>query len=120
MNRLKKAKVKKSLQYKADVMDLVYLENTQTKIWTHKAGTCMGQACTIHNLSDHVMRSFPQHWRSDRAIMERICPHGVGHPDPDEFKLTISEYEGIHGCDGCCMEVNIINPDFNKDKSNEE
>jgi hypothetical protein len=33
--------------------------------------------------------------------MERICPHGIGHPDPDDpaFKNPI---EGVHGCDGCC------------------
>jgi len=50
------------------------------------------------------MRSFPQHWRSDRAIMERICPHGIGHPDPDEYKLNGKSgwAEAVHGCDGCC------------------
>ena len=45
--------------------------------------------------------------------MERICKHGVGHPDPDDlaFKKRIAEKfgrdsydEGIHGCCGCCME----------------
>jgi len=102
MNRLKKARVKKSLAWKAETMDLVYLENTDIKIWTHKKELCMGQHCTVHNLSSHSMRSFPQHWRGDRAIMERICPHGIGHPDPDEYKLTVSKHEGIHGCDGCC------------------
>jgi hypothetical protein len=43
--------------------------------------------------------------------MERICPHGVGHPDPDDLAYRISiakkmgkdtKYLGIHGCDGCC------------------
>jgi hypothetical protein len=50
------------------------------------------------------MRSFPQEWRTDRAIMERICPHGVGHPDPDEYKIRgkNGKYELVHGCDGCC------------------
>lgn len=33
--------------------------------------------------------------------MERICPHGVGHPDPDEIDLEVNA-KGIHGCDGCC------------------
>lgn len=102
MNRLRKAKVKKSLQHKAEKMDLVYLENTQTKIWTHKADTCMGQNCTIHNLSNHSMRSFPQHWRSDRAIMERINPFGGGCPDPDDYKCANDSYESVHGC--------ILNP----------
>ena len=36
---------------------------------------------------------------------ERICEHGVGHPDPDslEFFRSIGVTSmGIHGCDGCC------------------
>lgn len=37
------------------------------------------------------------HWRDDRSFMERICPHGVGHPDPDD-----EHADPIHGCDGCC------------------
>jgi hypothetical protein len=57
--------------------------------------------CVIHCPTDHVMKDFPTHWRSDRGIMERICPHGVGHPDPDQGLLE--EFEWIHGCDGCCM-----------------
>ena len=34
--------------------------------------------------------------------MERICDHGIGHPDPDEFRIRNGEDDGIHGCDGCC------------------
>jgi len=84
-------------------MEKVRLENSDVTIWAHPASVCAGQYCTIHNRSNHSMRSFPQQCRSDRAIMERICPHGVGHPDPDEYKLLLSTYEGIHGCDGCCF-----------------
>ena len=83
-------------------MDKVQLENSEEYIYGHPSYACARKYCTLHNRSDHSMRSFPQHWRSDRAIMERICSHGVGHPDPDEKKLTISKYEGLHGCDGCC------------------
>jgi hypothetical protein len=83
-------------------MERVQLENSDEILYTHPKPACLGDYCTIHNRSDHSMRSFPQHWRTDRAIMERICPHGVGHPDPDEYKLTLSKYEGVHGCDGCC------------------
>ena len=86
------------------VMELVTLENTDQQIWVHPNFACKNQRCTIHNRSDHSMRSFPQDWRTDRAIMERICPHGVGHPDPDEYKLEGSSgwAEKVHGCDGCC------------------
>lgn len=63
----------------------------------HAEGECRGEFCTIHRRSDHSMRRFPQHWRSDIAIMERICSHGIGHPDPDDINA-----HPIHGCDGCC------------------
>lgn len=68
---------------------------------THAPEVCEGQDCTIHNMSDHKMRSFKQLWRGDRALMERVCPHGVGHPDPDDPKSK-DKYEAVHGCDGCC------------------
>jgi hypothetical protein len=35
--------------------------------------------------------------------MERICPHGVGHPDPDHVFYTKRMTDTIHGCDGCCL-----------------
>ena len=69
----------------------------------HDPKQCVGQSCTIHNRSDHSMRAFPQHWRDDRKIMERICPHGVGHPDPDDYYANHG-VESVHGCCGhrCC------------------
>ncbi len=70
----------------------------------HLPDQCIGEHCTLHNRSDHSMREFPQHWRGDRGIMERICPHGVGHPDPDDYRIINGEDSGIHGCDGCCSE----------------
>ena len=69
---------------------------------THEDGECWNEVCTLHNMTDHHMRAFPQHWRSDRGIMERTCPHGVGHPDPDSPWKQGSD-EWIHGCDGCCL-----------------
>lgn len=67
----------------------------------HPSYTCLGQYCAIDNPSKHPLSEAPQLWRVDRGILERICSHGVGHPDPD------SKYEHaldrIHGCDGCCM-----------------
>jgi hypothetical protein len=47
------------------------------------------------------MRAFPQKWRGDKNMMERICPHGIGHPDPDEINLHLPSRK-VHGCDGCC------------------
>lgn len=67
----------------------------------HPADKCAGEYCTIHNRSNHSMRSFPQLWRTNwGGFMERICPHGIGHPDPDE--LNVETHVRGHGCDGCC------------------
>lgn len=83
------------------------LEHSEEQlVYTHNPMGCLGQPCTIHNRSDHSMRAFPQHWRDDRSIMERVCPHGVGHPDPDDHRVRLSPYEGVHGCDGCCAKEN--------------
>lgn len=64
---------------------------------THDASKCWNEYCTLHNFSNHHMIDWPQNWRSDRKIIERICPHGIGHPDPDEITD-----DKTHGCDGCC------------------
>lgn len=52
------------------------------------------------------MSDWPAHWRHDRGILERVCSHGIGHPDSDQFDFwreTGQEWQGIHGCDGCCQ-----------------
>lgn len=55
------------------------------------------------------MRDWPQFWRDDRGLMERICSHGIGHPDPDDLAYKIrtggDDAEGVHGCDGCCFDA---------------
>lgn len=55
----------------------------------------------------HPIYGFEQRWRSDRGIMERICRHGVGHPDPDDPALKGKDgwAEAVHGCDGCCSGI---------------
>ena len=73
----------------------------------HDADKCAGEFCTIHHRSDHHMRSFPQHWRSDTGVMERTCPHGVGHPDPD-LPYSDDAWQWVHGCDGCCLPAPTV------------
>lgn len=77
----------------------------------HSASLCADDpTCCIHKPSNHTMIDFPQFWREDRGLMERTCPHGIGHPDPDDLAFKKREYGdnydnyafGIHGCDGCC------------------
>lgn len=76
-----------------------------TLVNVHDADKCAGRHCLVHNPSDHHMRGWPLHWRDDKGVMERICPHGIGHPDPDsaEFLESVGLGAlGVHGCDGCC------------------
>ncbi len=66
-------------------------------ISVHEPSECANEYCCIHNPSDHHMNNWPQLWRDDRKMMERICLHGYGHPDPDDISPNKT-----HGCDGCC------------------
>lgn len=75
------------------------LEHSKRELLVHPNANCMGEPCTIHERSDHHMRSWPQNWRDDAGKMERVCEHGIGHPDPDEINP-----DKVHGCDGCCAE----------------
>lgn len=62
------------------------------------------EACVIHNPSDHQMRRWPRNLRAS-ALVERMCVHGVGHPDPDSVAFFDSIGRrgfDVHGCDGCC------------------
>lgn len=86
----------------------ILLEHTSVWLRVHSPLLCERRPCTVHNRSNHSMRSFPQHWRSDRGLMERICPHGVGHPDPDERHSPMwQDHMAVHGCDGCCGKGRI-------------
>src|SRR6478735_1940651 len=75
---------------------------------THNPDRCSGEYCVVHNPSEHKMREWPTNYRADVGIMERICSHGVGHPDPDDVAHQIrmdpenGHYANVHGCCGCC------------------
>lgn len=75
----------------------------------HDRARCAGHPCCVHNPSEHHMYGWRQHWRSDRGLMERLCAHGIGHPDPDHVAFVrrvlgdeLAWEHGVHGCDGCC------------------
>jgi len=67
----------------------------------HSRFHCRGGTCSIHSPSNHHMRDWTMNFRGDRGIMERICQHGIGHPDPDDPSRDM-----VHGCDGCCNPDN--------------
>lgn len=72
----------------------------------HPETDCEGRGCAIHNHpSDHPLNSAELNWRQDRGILERICTHGIGHPDRDaaNYLESIGQgFQNVHGCDGCC------------------
>ena len=76
-------------------------------LWTHDKARCQNThaPCSIHSPSMHHMITWNMHWRGDRMMMERICTHGIGHPDPDDaaYRVSIGKGDSVHGCDGCCV-----------------
>ena len=88
-----------------------YTTGTGQHIKVHNRERCKDQFCPIHNPSDHHMKDWPTNWRGDIGVMERICPHGIGHPDPDDlfYKSALGiTWPAIHGCDGCCSSERKI------------
>lgn len=81
--------------------DVILLYDGRT-LRTHGPNDCASNVCTIHNPTQHHMISWAQNWRWDRGIMERMCPHSIGHPDPDDYRIRSGLDIGVHGCDGCC------------------
>lgn len=86
-----------------------FILNSGQCIRAHKAGDCI-EPCTLHSPSNHHMVTWMLIWREDAGILERLCPHGIGHPDPDMlnfFRRKLGKDEvhpgEIHGCDGCCQ-----------------
>lgn len=76
---------------------------------THEASECALPYCAVHNPSAHPLRDAPQRWRTDVSILERLCPHGFGHPDFDSLFYVQATKGGaaaaalsVHTCDGCC------------------
>lgn len=79
---------------------------------THEEQADCRSGCVIHNPSESHMQDWPLNWRDDRGMMERICQHGVGHPDIDQVKFWIRALgwkdawaQMVHGCDGCCHTI---------------
>lgn len=74
--------------------------------WAHDPAMCAGERCIFHNPSPHRMGSWPYNLRAS-GLVERLCPCGVGHPDPDSvawFEAQGRPGFSVHGCCGCCVE----------------
>ena len=71
----------------------------------HPPAACSGYGCPLHHPSDHALKDASLNWRQDRGLFERLCSHGIGHPDPDSIaylRRSGSDEDGTHGCCGCC------------------
>ena len=91
-------------------------QNDETGYWTelgdgyvlantHNPKLCKGRGCAIHNHpSDHPLKEAPLNWREDRGILERICKHGVCHPDLDAALYLASIGKGVENVHGCCVQ----------------
>ncbi len=77
-------------------------------VHVHPERACDGRSCAIHaRPSNHPLFLAPMVWREDRSpqILERLCTHGIGHPDFDSaaYLISVGQAElNVHGCDGCC------------------
>jgi hypothetical protein len=82
-----------------------YTSGTGQQLKVHDRDVCQALkrglgTCIIHARQDTHMKEWPTHWRSDwGGFFEVICPHGIGHPAPEQVGSA-----GLgHGCDGCCV-----------------
>lgn len=84
----------------------------------HTAADCDRTiACPIHDPSNHALKTAPLAWRNDVRLLERICGHGLRHPDPDGLVfvwLTRGRNAApeltAHDCDGCCAGASAPEP----------
>jgi hypothetical protein len=66
---------------------------------------CEGRGCSRDHPSAHHMQTWPLVWRRYYGYCDRICPHGIGHPDPDDVVglQSVGGASAAHSCDGCCI-----------------
>lgn len=100
----------KTLEHYGQLHD-TWEDCTGRKFYVHKRTVdCDINGCAIHNPSYHPLSDSPQLMREDKSfLIERLCSHGIGHPDPDSASF-IAKQQGskgiwVHGCDGCCREI---------------
>lgn len=92
-----------------------FTDGAGKKLRVHEANEDCANGCCIHNPSQHSLKDAPLVWRVAGPFdfkpshMERMCVHGVGHPDPDALaylhrsgEQSLSDVLATHGCDGCC------------------
>ena len=94
---------------------MISVENDKL-LRVHPPSACEGRNCWVHNPSDTHMKKWPIWWRDDKGTAERMCPHRIGHPDPDDvaYHWSLGRDVSVHGCDGCCGS--LISDDTDTEK----
>ena len=102
-----------------------FVDATGSTWGVHSRETCDGSYCAIHNPSDHPLKDAPIIIRGanpfslkPHGFIERVCPCGIGHSDPDSVAYFDGRGimgTGVHGCCGHCVEGNYekLNGDTN-------
>lgn len=104
---------------RAEIEVLGEVLQDERSLETHPRRRCEGRPCVVHAPTIHALRDFRLSWREDRQIFERICTHGVGHPDPDSMWFWrelersrdwpgFAAGQAVHGCDGCCHSEVVL------------
>lgn len=78
-------------------------------VGVHSDVLCRGEACPVHDPSDHHMRGWPAQ-QAPVGTLDRVCPHGYRHPDPDDAthrRNTDPLWDLDHDCDGCCFPPHL-------------
>lgn len=119
------AKLRQNKRWKLDL----FTDSSGREWRVHKKAICADSYCAIHNPSEHplkdakiVLRSGSPFSSKPHGFVERFCPCGIGHSDPDSVAFYDSiGYTGtdVHGCCGHCVEglYEILNGD-NSDTGN--
>lgn len=105
MDATRKPELVSTISGPVDELERFEFVNVTARV--HPRSRCDGDFCVLHNPSNHRMVDWPMVLR-ETALVERLCVHGVGHPDPDSAQWMDERFNpgvrvwGMHGCDGCC------------------
>lgn len=87
-----------------------WTDDNDVKWWVHRwKRSCADEGCAIHAPTKHHMNDWPMIMRGD-TLIERLCEHGIYHPDPDSLKFfhKVGKFEiGEHHCDACCFKAYV-------------
>ena len=75
----------------------------------HPYSACSSRGyCAIHHPTNHHMRDWDLIWNRQETQLERLCPHDLSHPDPDDLRYWVEArhepWKAQHVCDGCCKK----------------